>query len=65
MATAKQTPVKTRRGRVQDRKLVAGGQAYEVSYVAKTQGTTAAAVKAALLEAGHSRVKVIRALKSR
>ena len=63
MAAAKKTP--TRRGRAQDRKLVAGEQAYEVSHVAKTQGATAAAVKAALLEAGHSRVKVIKALKAR
>ena len=64
MATTNKVPTKTTRGRAQDRRLVAGEQAYEVSYVAKTQGTTAAAVKAALQEAGHSRVKVVKALKS-
>ena len=73
MATAKKAPAKkaaakkaaaphTARGRAQDRRLVAGGQDYEVSYVAKSTGTTIAQVKAALKEAGHSRVKVVKAL---
>ncbi len=52
----------TARGRAQDRRLVAGTQAYEVSYVAKHTGTTIAQVKAALRAAGHSRVKVVKAL---
>ena len=68
MATAKKAPAKkaeptkTARGVKQDRALVAAHQEYEVSYVAKVTGATAAAVKKAIQEQGHSRVKVVKAL---
>jgi len=75
MATAKKAaPAKTPaapakkhtpRGLEQDRKLVAGQQKYEVSYVAKKTNTTAAAVKAAIEAEGHSRVKVEKVLKGK
>lgn len=65
-AAAKTAPAKkahTARGAAQDRKLVAGEQEYEVTYVAKVTGKTAAEVKAAIEAVGHSRVKVVKALK--
>ena len=73
MATARKAPAKktaapakkaaqTARGRAQDRKLIAGGQKYEVSYEANHDKTTVAAVKEALKQAGHSRIKVRRVL---
>ena len=72
MATAKKAPAKktaapakTARGRAQDRRLVATKQAYEVSYVAKTTNKTPAEIKAAIEKAGHSRVKVVKVLKSK
>jgi uncharacterized protein YjbK len=49
---------KTRRGRSQDRKRVAGGQDYEVRYEAKKTGNSKGAVKSALKRAGTSRKKV-------
>ena len=58
MATAKKAatkaPAHTARGRVQDRALVSGEQKYEVSYLAKKEGKTAAEVKAAIEAEGHS-----------
>jgi hypothetical protein len=48
---------RTKRGRSQDRKRVAGGQDWEVRYEAKT-GTTKSAVKRATKRAGPSRKKV-------
>ena len=55
MATAKK---QTSRGRNQDRKLVAGGQAHEVKYEAKKTGATTGEVKAAVKKVGNSRKKV-------
>ena len=53
---------KTSRGRQQDRARVAGGQDYEVGYVAKKTGKSASQVKKAAKKAGPSRKKVVRAL---
>ena len=55
---------KTPRGRAQDRKLVAGGQDYEVRYEAKKTGKSAKAVKKAVKKAGNVRKKVERALRA-
>jgi hypothetical protein len=46
------------RGRNQDRKRVAGGKNYEVSYVAKKTGSSKKQVKKAIKKAGNSRRKV-------
>ncbi len=54
---------KTARGRMLDRKLVAGTQGYEVAYEAKKTKKSAKAVKKAVKKAGPSRKKVERALK--
>jgi hypothetical protein len=59
MATTKQH---TARGRAQDRAKVAGGQKHEVAYEAKTTGTSASEVKAAVKRVGNSRAKVNKAL---
>jgi hypothetical protein len=48
---------KTRRGRSQDRKRVAGGQEWEVRYEAKKTGKSKGAVKRAVKRAGPSRKK--------
>ncbi len=53
---------KTSRGRSQDRRLVAGGQDYEVRYEAKKTGKSKAAVKRAIKKVGTSRKKVNKAL---
>jgi hypothetical protein len=53
---------KTSRGRSQDRKLVAGGQDYEVRYEAKKTRRSKAAVKKAVKKVGTSRKKVERRL---
>jgi hypothetical protein len=53
---------KTKRGRAQDRARVAGGQRYEVAYVAKKSKKSAKAVKKAVKKAGPSRKKVMKAL---
>ena len=53
---------KSTRGRKQDRARVAGGQSYEVKYVAKKTGKSAGQVKKAAKKAGPSRKKVVRAL---
>jgi len=59
MATKKST---TKRGRQQDRKLVAGTQKHEVKAVAKKTKKSAKAVKAAVKKAGNSRNKVLKEL---
>ena len=48
----------SKRGRSQDRAKVAGGQKHETSYEAKKTGTSAAAVRTAVKQAGNSRAKV-------
>jgi hypothetical protein len=53
---------KTSRGRKQDRKRVAGGQDYEVRYVAKKTGKSKRRVKKAVKKVGNSRKKVEREL---
>jgi hypothetical protein len=53
---------KTKRGRAQDRKRVAGGQDYEVRYEAKKTGKSTSAVKRAVKAVGNVRKKVERAL---
>jgi hypothetical protein len=55
---------RTARGRAQDRKRVASGQKYEVSYEAKKTGKSAKRVKAAVKKAGNSRKKVERELRA-
>jgi len=54
---------KTKRGRNQDRKLISGGQDWEVRYVAKKTGRSKDAVKRAIKHVGHSRKKVEAALR--
>jgi Protein of unknown function (DUF3606) len=53
---------KTKRGRSQDRKKVAGGQDYEVRYEAKKTGKSPKRVKRAVKKVGSSRRKVEREL---
>jgi len=53
---------KTRRGRSQDRKRLAGGQDWEVRYEAKKTGKSKTAVKRATKRTGPSRRKVERQL---
>jgi hypothetical protein len=53
---------KTSRGRKQDRARVAGGQRYEVAYVAKKTRKSAKKVKKAVKRAGPSRKKVVNLL---
>lgn len=48
-----------------DRNKVAGGQKYEVAYVAKKMGATAAAVKAAIKKVGNMRNNVESELKKK
>ena len=48
----------TKRGRLQDRTKIAGGQKHETAYEAKKTGTSSVAVRAAVKEAGNSRAKV-------
>jgi hypothetical protein len=48
---------KSKRGRA-DRNKVAGGEAYEVDYVAKKLGVTAEQVKSAIKKVGNDRAKV-------
>ncbi len=54
---------KSGRGRKQDRARVAGGQDYEVRYVAKKSKKSAKAVKKAVKKVGSSRKRVVKALK--
>jgi hypothetical protein len=56
---------RTKRGRSQDRKRVAGGQDYEVRYERKKTGSSKSAVKRAVKRAGPSRKKVERALRKK
>ena len=56
---------KTARGRKQDRARVAGGQDYEVRYVATKTRKSAASVKKAVKKVGTSRKRVEKALKRR
>ena len=51
------------RGKSQDRKKVAAGQDYEVSYEAKKTNTSAKKVKDAVKSEGNSRSKVEKKLK--
>ena len=53
---------KSKRGRAQDRRLVASGQQHEVRYEAKKTGKSAKRVKRAVKKVGNSRRKVERAL---
>jgi hypothetical protein len=55
-------PVKKRKSRGRDRKLVAGGQGHEVRYTAKKSGKQGKAVKKAVKKVGNSRRKVEREL---
>lgn len=48
----------TKKGRSQDRKLVAAGQDYEVRHAATKSGVSKDDVKAAVKSAGNSREKV-------
>ena len=48
----------TTRGRSQDRKRVAGGQAHEVAYQSKKSGVSTTAVKRSVGRVGNSRRKV-------
>ncbi len=48
----------TKRGRAQDRKLVAGTQSHEVKNVARKTKKSASNVRAAVKEVGHSRKRV-------
>ena len=52
----------TPRGRAQDRKLIAGEQAYEVRDVAGKTGHSIEEVKAAIEALGHSRAEIVKAL---
>ncbi len=54
---------KTKRGRSQDRRRVAGGQDYEVRYEFKKTGKSGKRVKRAVKRAGNSRRKVERELR--
>jgi len=56
--------LKTKRGRKQDKKLVAGTQKHEVKFVAKKTKKSQKAVRAAVKKVGHSRKKVLMALYS-
>jgi hypothetical protein len=51
------------RGRKQDRRLVAGGQNYEVRYESKKTGKRKTRVKQAVERVGNSRRKVERELR--
>lgn len=62
MATKKK--VKTKRGRKQDAKLVAGTQKHEVKAVAKKTKKSAKKVRAAVKKVGPSRKKVEEELKN-
>jgi hypothetical protein len=62
---AKKAKKKTARGRNQDRARVAGGQDYEVRYVAKKSKRSAKAVKKAVKKVGSSRKRVTKALKQK
>jgi uncharacterized protein YjbK len=53
---------KTKRGRAQDRRLVAAGQDYEVEYEAKKTGKSKKRIKHVLQAAGPSRKRVERRL---
>lgn len=55
----------TNRSTGRDRKLVAGGQKYEVAYEAKKTGSLPSQVKAAVKSAGNSRKKVESKLKGK
>jgi len=54
---------RTRRGRAQDRKRVAGGQDYEVRYESRKSGKSKKRVKQAVKRIGNSRRKVERELR--
>ena len=54
---------KSKRGRSQDRRLVAGGQDWEVRYESKKTRRSKSAVKRAVKRSGPSRKKVERRLR--
>ncbi|MEH2622876.1 hypothetical protein V1292_000931 [Bradyrhizobium sp. AZCC 1719] len=56
---------KSLRGRNQDRARVAGGQSYEVRYIAKKTRKSASAVKKAVKKVGSSRKRVVKALRGK
>lgn len=49
----------TKRGRKQDRRLVAGKQKHEVAYVARASGKSPEAVRNAIKTYGHSRGRLM------
>ncbi len=53
----------TKRGRAQDRRLVAGGQDHEVRYEAKKMDVSREDVRQAVKSEGNSRAKVERKLR--
>ena len=61
----KKTRKKSAKNVGRDRKLVAGGQNYEVAYEAKKSGTSRARVKSARKAVGPSRKKVRKKLHSK
>ncbi|WP_028348079.1 DUF3606 domain-containing protein [Bradyrhizobium murdochi] len=56
---------KSLRARNQDRARVAGGQDYEVRYIAKKTRKSASAVKKAIRKVGSSRKRVVKALRGK
>lgn len=64
MATKKTKKPTTKRGRKQDRQLVAAKQLHEVKVVAKKTKKPQKAVRAAVKKVGNSRVKVVKELNS-
>lgn len=54
---------RSKRSRTQDRRRVAGGQKYEVSYMARKSGRSASAVREAIKIVGNLRKKLERALR--
>lgn len=63
MPTKKAKKSTTKRGRSQDKKLVAGTQPHEVKTVARKTKKSASKVRAAVKKVGHSRAKVEKELK--
>jgi hypothetical protein len=54
---------KRKRGRA-DRRKVAGGQAYEVAYIAKKKGVSRAKVRQAIKKVGNSRRRIYAELRA-
>ena len=64
-AAPKKAAAKRSTGVARDRALVAGGQDYEVSYVAKKTHRSVKAVKKAVKKVGNARKKVNNAVRGR